>query len=234
MFNEKKEEYSKKQSKNIEVWQSPKYIEARDKAIELIESKKYGLKEGDFWILMNETKTGKMGYSGLIISHNGCLKINDNLDNKINPDGFSMSMQGYNNSLIYTYKDDEVYEVGEVSKDNCTNAYPYAMALKRCFDRAVLKKCKLAYAGVYSDSEAEEFSKKDADTDEFVKQTQEDDKKIDKAKLDALNKSIENNNIDDSVVEIILSQYGYTSTKEIKMKDYMKIVNDLKSKVKEE
>jgi hypothetical protein len=75
---------------------------------------------------------------------------------------------------------------------------------------------------------------KDADTDEFVKQTQEDDKKIDKAKLDALNKSIENNNIDDSVVEIILSQYGYTSTKEIKMKDYMKIVSDLKSKVKEE
>ena len=79
MFNENKKEYSKKQGKEIEVWQSPKYIEARDKAIELINSKKYDLTEGDFWILMNETKSGKMGYTGLIISHNGCLKINDKI-----------------------------------------------------------------------------------------------------------------------------------------------------------
>lgn len=225
MFNEKKEEYSKKQGKNIPVWQSPKYIEARDKAIELIESKKYGLTEGDFWILMNETKTGKMGYSGLIISHNGCLKINDNLDNKIKPDSFEMTTQGYNNSLVYVYKDDEVYEVGEVSKDNCTNAYPYAMAFKRCFDRAVLKKCKLAYAGVYSDSEAEEFSKKDTNED---KQQIDDDKLIDGKLLSGLNEAIEKANIDDKVVELILSQYGYTTTAEIKMKDYMSIIKDFK------
>ena len=38
------------------------------------------MSEADFWILMNRTKAGdKMLYSGLIISHNGCLKINDNL-----------------------------------------------------------------------------------------------------------------------------------------------------------
>lgn len=230
MFNEKKEEYSKKQGKNIPVWQSPKYIEARDKAIELIESKKYGLTEGDFWILMNETKTGKMGYSGLIISHNGCLKINDNLDNKINPDGFSMSIQGYNNSLIYTYQDNEVYEVGEVSKDNCTNDYPYAMALKRCFDRAVLKKCKLAYAGVYSDSEAEEFSKKD--TDEFTKQTQVDtegEKKISKTQTDALKSAIQNAMLDvNGTDKEILQKYGYKEVEGIKIKDYGNIVQEFK------
>ena len=31
------------------------------------------------------------------------------------------------------------------------------MAFKRLFDRVVLKQCKLAYDGIYSDSEAEEF-----------------------------------------------------------------------------
>ena len=154
MFNEKSKEYSKKQGKEIDVWQSPKYLEAKEKAKELINSKKYDLTEGDFWILMNETKNGKMGYTGLIISHNGCLKINDKLENnKINPKCFSYDNLGYKDSLVYTYCDEEVYEVGEVSNSNCKNDYPYAMAFKRCFDRVVLKKCKLAYAGVYSDSE---------------------------------------------------------------------------------
>ena len=34
------------------------------------------------------------------------------------------------------------------------------MAFKRCFDRVVLKNSKLAFAGVYSDSEADEFKEK--------------------------------------------------------------------------
>lgn len=72
---------------------------------------------------------------------------------------------------------------------------------------------------------------KDADTDEFTKQQQiDDDKVIDKTKVQALNKSIENAGIKDEVVEIILSGYGYTSTSEIKVKDYNSIVNDFKSK----
>lgn len=59
------------------------------------------------------------------------------------------------------------------------------------------------------------------------------DKVIDKTKVQALNKSIENAGIKDEVVELILSQYGYTSTSEIKVKDYANLVNDFKSKVKE-
>lgn len=75
---------------------------------------------------------------------------------------------------------------------------------------------------------------KDADTDEFTKQQQIDDEKvIDKTKVQALNKSIENAGIKNEVVELILSQYGYTSTSEIKVKDYANLVNDFKSKVKE-
>lgn len=162
-FGEKKTEYNAKLGKEVEVWQSPKYLEAKKKAIEALESDMYKgvLTEGDFWILMNGTKTGKMAYTGLIISHNGCLKINDALpaDKRFKPSCMSLDKDGYNGSLIYSYSNDDqgVYEVGEVSAKNCTNAYPYAMALKRCMDRVILKNSRLAYAGIYSDSEAEEF-----------------------------------------------------------------------------
>lgn len=163
-FGEKEKEYDAKTGQELSVWQSPKYLESKQKVIEILESKKYkGLKESDFWILMNKTKTNKMAYTGLIISHNGCLKINDTLDNKVLPDKFQIDKEGYKNSLVVSYVDDEVCEFGEVSVENCKNPYPYAMAYKRCFDRVVLKKSKLAYAGVYSDSEAEEFEKKDED-----------------------------------------------------------------------
>lgn len=59
---------------------------------------------------------------------------------------------------------------------------------------------------------------------------QDDDKVIDKTKAQALDKSIENAGITDEVVELILSGYGYTSTSEIKVKDYNSIVQDFKSK----
>lgn len=160
MFNEQIEEFSNKQGKKIPVWQSPKYIESRKKAKEIIENGKYGLEESDFWILMNETKSGKMAYTGLIISHNGCLKVNDGMENnKFRPECVSINENGWGNSLVYTYNCAEqgLYEVGEVSAKNCKIDYPYAMALKRMFDRVVLKLSKLAYAGIYGEDEADEF-----------------------------------------------------------------------------
>lgn len=163
MFNEKKAEYSLNSRQDIPVIQSAKYIASREKALKALEDRKY-LKESDFWILMNETKTGKMMYSGLIISHNACLKINDNLPekDKFKPDCVSVDKSGYGNSLVFTYanKEQGLYEVGEASAQNCKNAYPYAMAFKRLFDRVVLKVCKLAFDGIYSDSEADEFKER--------------------------------------------------------------------------
>lgn len=161
-FGEKTAEYSHKHGKEFPVWQSPKYKESRAKAEEIIKSGKYGVQESDFWILMNTTKSDKMAYTGLIISHNGCLKINDCLASRFNPDCVSLDKDGYNESLVFTYCNAEqgIYEVGEVSKSNCKNDYPYAMAYKRLFDRVVLKLSKLAYAGIYSDSEAEEFAQR--------------------------------------------------------------------------
>lgn len=162
-FGEKKTEYNAKIGKEVDVWQSPKYIEAKKKAIETIESDLFKgiLEESDFWILMNGTKSGKMAYTGLIISHNGCLKINDALPEgkKFKPSCMSLDKDGYGGSLVYSYcnEDQGIFEVGEVSKTNCSNAYPYAMALKRCMDRVILENSRLAYSGIYSDSEAEEF-----------------------------------------------------------------------------
>lgn len=63
---------------------------------------------------------------------------------------------------------------------------------------------------------------------------QDSDKVIDKTKIQALNMAIENAGIRDDVVELILKQYGYSSTSEIKMKDYMNLVNDFKSKANKE
>ena len=159
-FNEKATEWHAKLGKEIPVFKTPKYQEAKKKAIEIIESKKYGVTEADFWILMNATKSGKMAYNGLIISHNGCLKINDSLDNKFNPESVWHDKEGYGSSLVFHYADKEqgIYEVGEISKSNCQNEYPYAMAFKRLFDRVVLKLSKLAYSGIYSDSESDEFA----------------------------------------------------------------------------
>lgn len=162
-FGEKAKEFNAKLGKEVEVWQSPKYIEAKRKAIETLESDMYKgkLEESDFWILMNSTKSGKMAYTGLIISHNGCLKINDVLppEKKFKPRAMSIDKEGFAGSLVFTYCEDKqgIFEVGEVSKANCSNAYPYAMALKRCMDRVILKNSKLAYSGIYSDSESEEF-----------------------------------------------------------------------------
>lgn len=217
MFNEKTTEYSNKQNKEISVFQSPKYIEARNKAIELINSNKYDLCEGDFWILMNETKTGKMMYSGLIISHNGCLKINDKLENKFKTNCVTLDKEGYKNSLVYTYIDEDVYEIGEVNQSNCKNEYPYAMAFKRCFDRVVLKKSKLAYAGVYSDSEADEFSGKDIEISSKITKTME----------QALRDIIINHKIENETVINLLKKYKYEKLADIDTENYMNIVNEL-------
>ena len=62
-------------------------------------------------------------------------------------------------------------------------------------------------------------------------QQQNADKVIDKKMIESLNKAITNNNIQPNVVDLILSQYGYKNTNEIKIKDYMTIVNDFRTKV---
>ena len=207
-FGEKKEEFINE--KNVPVtFLTPKYKEAKKKAIELLESKEYKdkLEPSDFWILVNTyaNKTKAM-YSGLIISHDGCLKINDTLDEKLKfkPECMSLDKEGYNNSLVYSYicPEQGIYEVGEVSKDNCKNDYPYAMALKRCMDRVILKNSKIAYAGIYSDSEADEFTKRIEEPAEEKKKPKKEAKEEKKQVAKGADISIQ-----DSQIEMIKKMY---------------------------
>lgn len=69
------------------------------------------------------------------------------------------------------------------------------------------------------------------ETDDKIGKEIESTKLIDKKMLDSLNMAIEKNNISDKVVELVLIGYGYSTTSEIKVKDYINIVNDLKSKI---
>ena len=244
-FGEKELEYSAKDNKELPVWKSPKYETAKKAVIKMLESEQYKdvLEESDFWILMNRTKTGKMAYTGLIISHNGCLKINDTLPDelKFNPKCLRyISSHGgfetYNDSLIFTYdsslieelsngneKDKQrIYEIGEVSSKNCTNDYPYAMALKRCMDRVILKNSKLAYSGVYSDSEAEEFSdnvenKEEEKEVKFIKAT---DKQLELIKEIYAEKKLE--------LKEILEKINKKKIEELSIQEASKIISDSK------
>ena len=166
-FNEKETEKGKNDDGvwiDMKVWQSPKYIQSKEKAIELIEEKEkdYRLNEGDFWILMNKSKNNKMIYTGLIISHNGCLKINDKLDDelKFDPESVKFVKDDQEKVMSYVNKNQGIYEFGEVSRSNCKNQYPYAMVLKRLMDRVILKNSKIGFYGIYSEAESDEFKEK--------------------------------------------------------------------------
>lgn len=237
-FGEKEKEYSIKDGKELEVWKSPKYEIAKKAVIKMLESDEYKdvLDEGDFWILMNRTKNGKMAYTGLIISHNGCLKINDTLneDLKFNPKCVTYHSNNvnyattYNASLVFEYNssrlDDDkqkIFEVGEVSEKNCKNDYPYAMALKRCMDRVILKNSKLAYSGVYSDSEAEEFKEKDE-----VEETKE--TKVISATQNQLNMIMKLFDTDTGKMELkeIMNSLGKVKIGELTIQEASKIIKE--------
>lgn len=220
-FGEKKKEKNKA-GQTVDVWILPKYEESKNKAISIIE-KFEDINEGDFWILKNETRDGTVMYSGLIISHNACLKINDTLDEnmKFRPECVKEDKDGYGGSLVYTYccPEQGLYEVGEASAKNCKNPYPYAMAFKRCFDRVVLKASKLAFDGIYSEAESDAFtysesatrSKSEPDMDDMYKQITDAQARTIVSMIDETNsdraKFLAHYKVDD-FTELTRAQYG--------------------------
>ena len=167
-FGAQKMEYNSKAGANTKTWESPKYLEGKKKAIELIDKTEYGLTEADFWIL--KTYSAKIvTYAGLIISHNGCLKINDKLaaEAKFVPSCVSWVRNGAGD-LVLQYLNDKqgLLEFGEASIKNCTNAYPFAMVLKRLQDRVILKNSKIAFSGIMSEVESEEFKRTEREDQE--------------------------------------------------------------------
>ena len=167
-FGAQKMEYNSKAHANTKTWESPKFLEGKKKAIELIDKTEYGLTEADFWILKTYSEK-TVTYAGLIISHNGCLKINDKLaaEAKFVPSCVSWVRNGAGD-LVLQYLNDKqgLLEFGEASIKNCTNAYPFAMVLKRLQDRVILKNSKIAFSGIMSEVESEEFKRTEREDQE--------------------------------------------------------------------
>lgn len=145
---------------DLPVKHHPKYKASKAKAVELIEKGNYNLDESDFWILMNKGGNN-MYYTGLIISHNGCLKINDKLppELKFKPSCVQIIKDAGEKDKAIQYMNDEqgIFEIGEVSVKNCKNDYPYAMVLKRLMDRVILKNSKIGFHGIFSEAESDDF-----------------------------------------------------------------------------
>jgi hypothetical protein len=173
-------EYDRYKGKKIPVTILSKYTQTKEKVIALLEDDKYSkiLNESDFWILKNYDNNGdNCFYSGLIITHDALIKINDSLDDNLKfnqmfcSDPVPTTWNGTEGFRIeYRDKRDGMIEYGEVSIKNCKNEYPFAMLLKRVFDRVVKRKANLYM--VYSDSEADEF-RVAPETKEEVKATDE-------------------------------------------------------------
>ena len=222
-FGEKEKEYINGKTIPVEL-HTPKYREAKAKIIKLLDSEEYKdvLEESDFWILVNTYASGeKAMYSGLIISHDGCLKINDHLEDnlKFKPQYMTLDKDGYKNTLVYTYCCEEqgIYEVGEVNEKNCKNAYPYAMALKRCMDRVILKNSKIAYWGVYSDSEADEFTKR-VDEPEEEKATKE--------QIDYIKEMIETADFDAEEIKDYLKKHNKKKLSDLSKKEAAELIGE--------
>ena len=171
-FGEKKTE--KINGKEVRVIFSTKYETSKAAVLKLLESEAgKGLSESDFWIQKNKTKTGDyLVYSALIITHDALMKINATLspDSRFNQEYCSDPIPfEYNGKkgLYMTYRDkrDGMFEIGEITTDSCKNDYPFAMLLKRTFDRVVKRKANLF--GIYSD--ADDFTMGDEDESTYNK-----------------------------------------------------------------
>lgn len=146
---------------------SPKYEQAEKKINPLIQK---GILSPCDCYISHKTMNGVDVFESLIISHDGCRKIaaSELLEGKrIDPKGFASreTTVGYdvNNRpiicVLYEYRDDAVFANGESTEQNNSFGYPYAMAYKRCYDRAVLEKSGLSELGIHSKEESEDFKK---------------------------------------------------------------------------
>lgn len=137
---------------------SPKYEEADAAVRKLIAESKSGLAMSDFYEVTKEVN-GSLVKDSIIITHAGCQKLAMELpeNNRVKPDCFRVTPNGFGGSLVYEYIDETTYQVGEVSSMNCTHPYPYAMAFKRCYDRVVLEKSAASTHGIHSREESEDF-----------------------------------------------------------------------------
>lgn len=113
-------------------------------------SEKYGLTKDDFF---------KSTQGWIIITRGGIDKIWAKSGINVEYDVIKSEPENCIVRARAFYGGKHVQTFGEANPKNCKNAYPMAMAEKRAYARAVLK-LEGAYAeGIFSEDEAEEFTK---------------------------------------------------------------------------
>lgn len=121
----------------------------------------------------------------------------------------------------------EYYEKNSISN----TAYARESETKKGMDESQITGTASSYARKYALNGLFAIDDtKDADTDEYQKQTSVE--KITKTQAEALRQSIENNMLDVAGKDKeVLQKYGYEKIEDIKMKDFKAIVDDLKREV---
>jgi len=121
-----------------------------NKMLEQMKEKYPEVNESDFWLLEEKT---------WILKHTGCLKIASKEGIILNPSCYEVYFDDHHGNIVLFYNDKEqnIFEISEVSVMNYTGKYPYLIALKRLQDRVILKLSKLAEQGYYSEVEVDEF-----------------------------------------------------------------------------
>jgi len=114
-------------------------------------AKKYNLTKDDFWL---HKPSGKY-----IITHDGVTKI-ANQEGIEFADPVVISNDHYHIALFgkATKGKKVIWTTGESSPENTKIPYPWAIAEKRLRDRLTLKMINAYEHGIYSESEADEFS----------------------------------------------------------------------------
>ena len=126
----------------------------------------------------------------------------------------------------------ELIDIEEGNASICNTAYAREEESKKGMDGSQITGTASSYARKYALNGLFNIDDtKDADTDEFTKQTQQDEseKKISKVQEAALYDLIKNRGVENDHVIATLKELGYTKLADIKMKDYMKIQKEFEN-----
>jgi hypothetical protein len=126
----------------------------------------------------------------------------------------------------------ELIDIEEGNLSICNTAYAREEESKKGMDGSQITGTASSYARKYALNGLFNIDDtKDADTDEFTKQTQQDEseKKISKVQENALYDLIKNRGVENDHVIATLKELGYNKLADIKLKDYMKIQKEFEN-----
>jgi len=112
-------------------------------------NKKYGIGVDDLWDC----------HGTWVMLHSACERVAKAAGvQMVRPKVLHVSADGLSISILVegNLGGHSEWSIGEASKANCMNQYPWAMAEKRAKDRVILKLLGYSEEGVHSDVEAEE------------------------------------------------------------------------------